>query len=238
MKFRKDGENMAIGRVIGFGSEIESVMTRLKSSYDPTDVICHMAEEKDVTPKEEQVVILLVTEMSSLIKNVALSYYQSRILTLIISTCTNEYRGPWDAMTVVPPDTVESCVNAILNAVLSDGFVTTELTDIAVTLKDVGFFQIEEKSNHLEDGRVSDVVLELADLLDYDFFKSAEKILVILYINYHIIPLITMDRFQSLFELLKNRANDSDLVVTLLYDQNMPTDMVRLCTVVARRFDS
>lgn len=222
-------------RVFCIGQEMSGVFRSIISlglegvSIQPTSMF------PNPTPTDEdKMVILLSDGYCQQLENIAKSYYQAGLLTLIVSTTSiDKLNGICDAMTVSHIETMPFIVKSLLEPIIKQGKINYDFNDLYNTLHNTEKFKIESAISRNNGNRIAELVDNLTDLRGNFTLSGSEFISLIFYLNKDANPPLAISEFQPLLEYIGRCPENVSVLWALNYDNNLRLNEIRLDTIAS-----
>lgn len=222
-------------RVICVGKEMSAVFrTIISFGFEGVSVQTTTMFPDPRPTDENKMVILLANGYSQQLENIAKSFYQAGVLTLIISTHDMEnLQGVCDAMTVSNWESMPLIVKSLIDPLIKQGIICFDVNDLSMTLHNAQKFKIVSTLSRTNENRIDVLVKNLDGLLEGYNLSEQENITIILYHNKKVNPPLAMNELRPLSEFIGNFPEDVSVIWGLSFDNEMPTDETRLDAIVA-----
>lgn len=222
-------------RVICVGKEMSAVFrTIISFGFEGVSVQTTTMFPNPTPTDEDKMVILLANGYSQQLENIAKSFYQAGVLTLIISTHDMEnLQGVCDAMTVSNWESMPLIVKSLIDPLIKQGIICFDVNDLSMTLHNAQKFKIVGTLSRTNENRIDVLVKNLDGLLEGYNLSEPENITIILYHNKKVNPPLAMNELPPLSEFIGNFPEDVSVIWGLSFDNEMPTDEIRLDAIIA-----
>lgn len=219
-------------RILGFGKNLKSVIDKLGCNKYVS--ACIVNNDMNVIPSDyDKIVIMLVDEYSGLLESVASTFYQAGVLTIMITSAYVYKRTPlWDSMTISPIGNMISIVNSILHPILRDSYISFDFNDFFTIFKDTHNFKVCETYGCGMGNRVENAIDCMPVGLLEDVANS-ERALITFSWNRNMQPPIFMSHFKSLATYLNRFPSEIDIIWTLYFEDELPTDRIKLSVILS-----
>lgn len=222
-------------RVICVGKELSGVYRSIISMGLEGVSVQTTTMFPEPTPTDEnKMVILLANGDSKLLRDIARSFYQAGVLTLIVSTVpVDNLNGVCDSMTVTNLETMVFVVKGILEPINHPGMLTYDFNDLCDTLHDTHKFKVFSAMGSNEGDRIKELVDILMVDLNDNVQKETEFVSLMLYFNKDVNPPLKMSELTPLPEFINHFPMEISAFWALSYDNEMQNDKIRLNVIVA-----
>lgn len=222
-------------RVICVGEELSGVFRSIFSMGFDGVLVQSTTMFPNPTPSEEDKMVILLTKgRSPLFENIAKSFYQAGVLTLIISTELIETKETiCDAQTVSSIESMYSIVKGLLNPLLKPCLIAYDFHDMYVTLHNAGSFKMIESSSELIKNRIDDAISKFSTKTGSDIISHVENATIIIYYNRNTTEPLSVSEFNPLTDYLTKMPEDISVIWAVIYDDDMPTNEVRLEAILS-----
>lgn len=222
-------------RVICVGKELSGVYRSVISlGLEGVSVQTTTMFPEPTPTDENKMVILLANEDSKLLRDIARSFYQAGVLTLIVSThYLDNLKEVCDSMTVANMGSMPLIVKTLIDLLIKQGSICFDVNDLSATLHNTHKFKTVSVISRNKENRILECVKSLGGILEAYKLSEPENISIILYHNKDINPPLAMNELQPLSEFMGNFPEDVTVKWGLSFDNEMPTDEIRLDAIAA-----
>lgn len=221
--------------VFGIGESFKPILDKISAlGYDGVSTRITGPELLPSPTDEDRMVIILVDECSDSVLAAAKSFYQAGVLTLIVSNSRIVSKTKFcDAQLVTRPENMYMAVKAILETLFTNGLIDIAFSDIHSVLRNSDFFKVFETVGNGVDGRVSDAISKIKNVILKEEFGSVENIIISIFFNSNINPPLNICELQPLSEFILQFPDEVNAIWGLFRDDRVPTDEVRLTVIVS-----
>ncbi len=221
--------------VFGIGESLKPILDKISAlGYDGVSTKITSPELLPSPTDEDRMVIILVDECTDSVVAAAKSFYQAGVLTLIVSNSRIVSKTKFcDAQLVARLENMYVAVKAILEILFTNGLIAIAFSDIHSVLRNSDFFKVFETFGNGVDGRVSDAISKIKNVILKEEFGSVENIIISIFFNSNINPPLNICEVQPLSEFILQFPDEVNAIWGLFRDDRVPTDEVRLTVIVS-----
>ncbi len=220
---------------MGIGDNIKPIISKIGTLEYEGISASVISQDESVSPTDEDcMVIILADEHRDTATDIAKSFYQAGVLTLIISTAPIISTTSFcDSQSITDIESMYNDVKAILDIITKHGYICLDFNDISLTLRNSGFFKIIETVGKEDGSRVADAISKIDRKFSNHEIASVERIITSIFFNRDMQPTLTMNEIKPLSDFLSNFSDEITSLWGIFHDENMTIGEVRLSTIVA-----
>lgn len=220
-------------RIFGFGEDTKPAIDQLTAlGYDGVSV--SMVNKEEPTPSDmDKMAILLVGRENKTALEVAKTFHDADILTLVVSTPDTPFEtSVCDSLTVCKPEEMAETVASLLNAIVKPCMICFDFNDMNTLLEDSMHFKVGSSERNGVD-RVRNAMYAAMDGLVNSNADGLERMAILLYINPDSMNPIQMDEISAIPELIQTFPESIDVVWGVYNDTSIEADAVKIIVIAS-----
>lgn len=221
-------------RVIGFGRETKALLEEI-GKFGKESIELFDAQDGKVTESTQdlKMVILLATENSDDLRNIASKFFKADVPTFGIFTINNaDFESFTDAYTTVPASEMTSTVKALIYPAFNCGMINLDLDDIINTLYGKKHFHVVSARAKGED-RVALAISAIAGSLPDKLRNGIENLTLVLYYNPSAQPEFNVKEIEPIQQLISTLPGETDTVWAVYHEPTLTDGSIRICAIAA-----
>ncbi len=216
-------------KVIGIGEGVTDIIEKVKSfGYDC--VGCFIANTpSDCTPMDDDKMVIIVARDNEDVANaIAKAYHDAGVLT--IGLLYDAAPDCFDSVeTDASPEKYADIIRALLQPIVTQGYICYDFNDLCTTLRDTHFFTaLTAEGQYIENA-----VTDMKKLMNNIALKGIEYLSAHLYFNNQRLSDIKIEDLSPLTDMMSNLQESVTVIWSVNFDDTLPTDTIRFTTVMS-----
>lgn len=216
-------------RVIGVGNDVADIINKVNAiGLDGVSAsVLNYPFECDPTDEDKLVIIISINSKNDA-NRVAKEFHDAGVLTIGLSEDADPSCYDSIASGVTVYDSPET-VKALLQPVVTSGFLCYDFNDLSTTLRDSGFFMVKKAMGN----SVEEVVTLIRNEFKSVSFEDVSCLSVNLYFNRKRSTPIEVKNVACLYEMLSSFPETVNVIWSVHFDDSLEDNQVRLVAVLA-----
>lgn len=218
-------------RVFGIGESCKSIINKIDAlGYDGVSATVINIEQLPSPTEEDRMAIFLTPTSSKRIHEIAKSFYDAGVLTLIVTSDDGEWQqDSFDSIIVAQSSQWRNIVKSLLDPIFLYGQICYDFNDLCTTLKGTRRFAIADSTGGGVD-RFKNAVANLSSQLD-TIISGIERISLIIYFNPDINPPVVMSEIKVLSDYIQTMPEQVELIWAIFHDNRMDCNLIRISAI-------
>ena len=216
-------------RVIGVGTGIEEVITKVKS-LGLEGVSTEIAEYpyECIPNDEDKLAIIIFTDLEETANRIANTFHDAGVLTLGFSEDANP--SCYDCVMLCDSrKDYPEIIKDVLHPIVTPGMISFDFNDLCSILRDSEFFTVKSTSAN----GVKEAAEKLGAIFNELELKYVDYLSIHLYYNPNRSTSLAMSEMASLQQLMSELPARVNVLLSVNHDENLHSDEIRLSTILA-----